>query len=215
MPPGGRRRRRAAALACAAALLLAPVPAGARKKEPPFTIVPAVGEPTGIAPGAEEIRVHREGLNATVSYVDGATRRKMMAATLGIDADPFATPSGQPVRFRTFLVYLENTSDHDLHFNPQVARVLTDREEFAYALDYSAVYMMLQRALSLDQIGRIIYDKPFLLEPRGRTRKLLVFEEIPGEKWQEFSLILTLDREGLVQHDLPARFRKLYLGESP
>lgn len=193
-------------------VLLMAGPAVARKKPPPpFTIVPVVGESTDVGAGAQEISVYREGLTATFSYVTGPIRRKIMEATLGIDGDPFATPPGEETRFHTFLVFLENGTGQPLHMNPSVCRVLTDNEQFAYARDYSALYQALHRTLSLEQIRKVAYDRPFILAPEGRTKKLLVFEEIPGDRWEEFSLILTLESDGIVAFDVPARFRKLYL----
>lgn len=195
----------------AALALICAAPASAKKKNLPFTIVPGVGAATEIGGGVEKIRVHRQGLTAEVSYVTGATRRKMMAATLDIDGDPFASPPGAPARFHTFLLYLKNESGRDLHFNPATCRIVTDRGQHTYGVEYTRLYEMLRRSLTMEQIRTIAYDQEFVLKPEGRTKKLLIFEEIPGEKWEQFLLKLSLESDGVVVFDLAVPFRKLTL----
>ena len=186
------------------------LPAAAKKKDPyvAYTIVPAIGPETGLD-GPQKVQLLREGVSAEISYVTGVVRRRMMTATLDIEYDPFATPSGMEPRFYTFLISLENTSERSVFFNPSTSRLLTNHNKVAYAMDYSALYQDLARArgLTLKQLQQVVFDRSFQLGPGGRARKLLVFERLP-EKWDSFTLGMTLDVDGLSVVELSAPFRK-------
>ena len=211
------RRVRVVLLGLVGFLVLWVDPAGAKKKHLPYTIVPAVGSRTEMGAGVEIVRVHRGDLTGEVSYVSGIARRRMMQATLNIDFDPFATPPGQAPRFHTFLVYLQNNSAHDLFFNPTLSRVVTDRDDHEYAREYSYLYETLGRAtgLEMDQIQKVVYDRPMTLRPGGKAKKLLVFREIPGKKWKEFRLMLTMERDGRATVNMTVPFRRVYLDRKP
>ena len=187
--------------------------AGKKNKFVAYTVVPAVGDRKGTS-GPQKIQIFREGVSAEISYVTGVTRRRMMAATLGLDYDPFATPSGTEPRFHTFLISLENTSDRMLFFNPTTSRIVNNTNKVAYPLDYTAIYQDIARGtnLTLKQLHQIIYDRSFDLGPGAKARKLLVFENWRDYKWETFTLGLTLDSDGLSVVELSVPFRKELLG---
>jgi len=176
-------------------------------------VVPAVGG-TKIIAGTEVVEIQREGVTAQVSYVSGIARRRMMQATLEIDGDPFASPSGDEVRFHTFLVYFQNDSADPILFNPSVSRIRTNRELHAYALDYSYLFQVLGQGekLSMDDVHKITFDQSLTLLPGEKAKKLLVFQSIPG-KWSEFILLLSLEKNGVKAVDMSVPFRKVYLEE--
>jgi hypothetical protein len=206
--------RRFVAAGLLAALAVAPAAAGKKKNEyVAYTIVPALGPESGLD-GPQKVQIFREGVSAEISYVTGGTRRRMMTATLGIQHDPFATPSGMEPRFYTFLVSMENTSERALFFNPSTSRLLNNDGKVTYAMDYSALYQDLARStgLTLKQLQQVIYDRSFRLAPGGKARKLLVFERW-REKWQEFTLGMTLEVDGMAVVELSAPFRKELLGQ--
>jgi hypothetical protein len=138
----------------------------------------------------------------------------MMMATLGLKYDPFATPSGMEPRYHTFLISLENTSDRVLFFNPTTSRIVNNTNKVSYPLDYTALYQDLARGanLTLKQLHQIIYDRAFDLLPGSKARKLLVFEGWKDYKWDQFTLGLTLDSDGLSVVELSVPFRKELLG---
>ncbi len=207
------RRRTAQFAAAMALLLLCPSGDAVAKKKGPYTVVPAVSG-TKITAGTEVVEIKRGGLTAEVSYVAGSARRRMMQATLGIDGDPFASPSGDEVRFHTFLVYFRNDSTSPLMFNPSVSRIRTNRELHAYALDYTYLFQVLGQGekLSMDDVHKIAFDQSITLNPGEKAKKLLVFQSIPGT-WKEFILLLSLEKNGVKAVDLSIPFRKVYLEE--
>ncbi len=182
---------------------------GKKNKFVAYTIVPAVGEQKGTS-GPQKIQIFREGVSAEISYVTGVTRRRMMTATLGLEYDPFATPSGTAPRFYTFLLSLENTSDRALFFNPGTSRILNNTNKVAYPLDYTALYQDVARGtnLTLRQLQQVIYDRTFDLRPGAKARKLLVFKSWRDYKWETFTLGITLNSDGLSVVELSVPFRK-------
>ncbi len=183
--------------------------AGKKNKFVAYTIVPAVGDQKGTS-GPQKIQILREGVSAEISYVTGVTRRRMMTATLGLEYDPFATPSGREPRFHTFLISLENSSDRVLLFNPTTSRIVNNTNKVAYPLDYTALYQDIARGtnLTLKQLQQIIYDRSFDLRPGAKARKLLVFESWGDYRWESFTLGLTLEADGLSLVELSVPFRK-------
>ena len=199
-------------VSAAVLVLLLVTPTAAKKsKNRPFTIVPGIGSVSKIAGGLERIRVDRKGLATEFSFVIGVARRKMMEVNLGLEGDVFATPSGVTVRFNTFLVYMHNQSGKELHFNPSTSRIITNRGQHIYAIDYTRLFELFNEHLTMDQISKITFDRPFALQPGGKERKLLVFEQIPGDSWEEFVIKLSLESDGKSEYDLTVPFRKLYL----
>jgi len=198
----------------AIALLIGAAPAlGKKNKYAAYTIVPAVGDQKGMA-GPQKIQISREGVSAEISYVTGVARRRMMTATLGLERDPFATPAGVEPRFHTFLISLENTSERVLFFNPTTSRIVNDTKKVSYPLDYTSLYLDVSRGsgITLEQLHKIIYDRSFDLMPGGKARKLLVFEGWADFNWDEFTLGLTLDSDGMSVVELSVPFRKEMLG---
>lgn len=198
------------------ALAVAAPQAKGKKNEGPYTIVPAVGAQTEVGAGIESVTVHREGLTAEIAYVTGVPRRRMMEATLGIQFDPFASPPGQPQKLHTFVVSLENSSSRRLTLNPSTCRMRTDTDQVSYGADYTLLYQMFGsgKALTMEQVQKVAYDRPLALDPGGKARKLLVFEDLPGG-WQNLLVALPLETDGLGTFDLTAPFRKLYLEAKP
>jgi hypothetical protein len=197
----------------ALALLTWAAPAvGKKNKFVAYTIVPAVGDQEGVA-GPQKVQIAREGVSAEISYVTGLPRRRMMVATLGLEKDPFATPSGMEPRYHTFLISLENTSDRVLFFNPMTSRMVNNTKKVSYPMDYSSLYLDVARAsnLSLKQLHQIIYDQSLELFPGAKAKKLLVFENWADYKWDQFTLGLTLDSDGLSVVELSVPFRKEFL----
>lgn len=186
-----------------------PSVAGKKNKYVAYTIVPAVGDSQGTS-GPQKIQILREGVSAEISYVTGVTRRRMMTATLGLEYDPFATPSGMEPRYHTFLISLENTSERVLFFNPSTSRMVNNTNKVSYPLDYTALYQDIVRAgsLTLKQLHQVIYDRSLDLNPGAKAKKLLVFEGWSDYKWETFTLGLTLDVDGLSVVELSLPFRK-------
>lgn len=177
-----------------------------------YTIVPAVGDQRGTS-GPQKIQIFREGVSAEISYVTGVARRRMMAATLGLHYDPFATPSGMEPRYHTFLISLENTSERVVIFNPSTSRIVNNTNKVSYPLDYTALYQGIARSthLTLKQLHQVTYDRSFDLLPGAKSRKLLVFEGWRDFKWESFTLGLTLEVDGLSVVALSVPFRKEFL----
>jgi len=208
--------RRAAGVAFAVLLLLLLfVPStGAKnsKRTGPYTIVPAVGVHTAMSGGTETVTLVREGLTAEISYVTGAPRRRMVEATLGIVLDPFAPPPGSELKLHTILLSLRNTEGQTRHLNPTTCRLVTNTDQVTYGADYTLLYQAFGsgRVLTMGQVQKIVYDRPLTIDPGGKVRKLLVFEELPGN-WDNFVLVIPIETEGLQTFDLTVPFRKVFL----
>ena len=188
---------------------------GAKKKYRPYTVLPTAGTPTRMGPGVEIVEIQRAGVYAEVSYVGAYARQRMLEATLGVRFDPFATPPGQPRRFHTFLLFLENRSSEPVLFNPSTARMRTNKEDHTYALDYSFLYEALGRngRINMEDLAKVVFDRPVRLDPGGKAKKLLVFQELPEQRWKEFRLLVSLEQDGTQSVDMSVNFRKVYLDE--
>lgn len=208
--------RRVAGVAFAGLLLLLLwVPSSGakdRKRTGPYTIVPAVGVATSMSGGIEMVTAVREGLTAEISYVTGAPRRRMVEATLGIALDPFAPPPGSELKLHTILLSLRNTEGQTRHLNPTTCRLVTNTDQVTYGADYTLLYQAFGsgRVLTMGQVQKIVYDRPLTIDPGGKVRKLLVFEEMPGS-WDNFVLVIPIETEGLQTFDLTVPFRKVFL----
>ena len=209
-----RRRLAVVAFAGVVILLLWAPATGARdkKRSGPYTIVPAVGVATAMSGGVETVTVVREGLTAEISYVTGAPRRRMVEATLGIALDPFAPPPGIEPKLHTVLLSLRNTEKHRRHLNPTTCRLVTNTDQVTYGADYTLLYQAFgsERVLTMEQVQKIVYDRPLTIDPGGKVKKLLVFEEIPGN-WSDFVVVIPVETEGLQTFDLTVPFRKVFL----
>jgi hypothetical protein len=183
---------RLAACCClvAAAAAVAGPPVGKEKR---FRIAGVGRDARGKAAPAESLTFRASGIRVTVQHLDGGERRAALASVLGREADLF--PEGGPGRrgHVVFTVEIDNQTEGDVIFEPGQGRLISDRLDAEFPMDYTRLHEILARvegAPSLEQVERAVFARAATVRPGGAVRKLLVFEEPRDGRYRSLELRL-------------------------
>jgi len=148
------------------------------------------------------------GVRIAIRYLDGAGRKAALASVPGLAQDLFPEQVKAGEGFLVFALELANDAPGELIFEPGQGRLLTDRQDAEFPMDYTSLYGVLAKsgpaAPSLEQVERAVFSRAATIKPGGSVRKLLVF---PGPRDERFKrLEVRLGALHLPEGDLDAAF---------
>jgi len=148
------------------------------------------------------------GVRMAIRYLDEPGRRGALASVPGLATDLFPEKPEIGPGYLVFALELANGGAGDLIFEPGQGRLLTDRHDAEFPMDYTALYGLLTKrgpgAPRLDEVERAVFSRATTIKPEGSVRKLLVF---PGPRDGKFKrLEVRLGALHVPERDLDATF---------
>lgn len=120
-----------------------------------------------------------DGVSMSIGYLDAAARGAALASVPGLPADLFPEASENGSAYLVFVLELGYQGQGDLMFEPGQGRLITDRQDAEFPMDYTAIYGLLTKrgpgAPSLDEVERAVFSRSATIKQGGSVRKLLVF----------------------------------------
>jgi len=198
-----------AALACCAALAGAAAAAAPK----PYVISGALLNADKKWEAREVMGRQVAGVDFEMKYLDPAATRAAISRGLGREVDllPGKVDEGR-VGYLVFLAQVVNNSKTEVIFNPNMARMITDKGDYKIALDYSGIYEAANRlgpqAPSLDELAALFFDRSMSLKPGGSARKLLAFVAPTEDRFKQLEVIFAEITFGDKPMDVAFTFRK-------
>jgi len=188
---------------------------GAPKAEPPSFV------PDPLAEGAPELHgatwsERGETYQIELQEIDEAERLAFIKHRTGLSTDPFASRRGEPARFATYVLAIQNLGTSSLAFNPKSCWLSTNKKkdlQTPFGLyDLSFSYRMTDREMpeAYRKAGRALFEDPLLVGAGESVSGLLIYEK-PGPKvrWLRVDVQLTLPDGHVVSFTAPyERFKE-------
>lgn len=153
------------------------------------------------------------GVRFQIRYLDPIPGRAVIERGLSrtIDLLPGWRDEKNP-GFILFVLQLDNDSEEEIHFNPGQARLVTEKADIKFALDYTSLFEVAKRfgvsAPTLDEMGAVVFDRVMTLKPGGSVLKLLAFESPTEDRWRTAEVMIVEIQSGPEAIDLRFPFRK-------
>ena len=207
-----RARSALPATVLAACLLGAAVFAGTPK---PYTISGATLSADKKWEPREIMERQIAGVTFEMKYLSPAEAQNAIAQGLGRSIDLLPGKVDElHVGYIVFLAQVANNSQVDVIFNPNMARMITDRGDYKIALDYSGIYEVGNRlgpeAPSLDELAALFFDRSMTLKPGGSARKLMAFVAPSEDRFKQIEVIFAEVTIGVRPVDVTFTFRKFF-----
>ncbi len=181
----------------------------------PYTISAARKDEAGKWRQADVLEETRLGVGFEIKFLDPAAARAAIKTGLGKDLDllPGRIDEHKP-GFLAFVLQVNNNGQQDVYFNPAQARLISDRGDVKFALDYSALYEVARKlgpdAPSLDELATITFDRAVTIRARGSIRKLIVFDAPREDVYKALEVHLYEVNVGPISVDVVFPFRKFF-----
>jgi hypothetical protein len=178
-------------------------------KERPFRIAGEGRDARKKIVPVETLSFEAQGVKLTMRHLDGASARSAIASVLGREIDLFPARTASSRGFLAFALEIDNGGSGDLLFEPGQGRLITNRSDAEFPLDYSSIHEVLSRAGSgaptLEEVEKAVYARAISVRPGGAVRKLLVY---PGPRDAGFkTLQIRVGALHLPAGDADASFR--------
>jgi len=181
----------------------------------PYRIAGASKDEAGKWTPAEVMELKREGVTYQTQYLTTEEARAALKRAIGKDLD--LLPGRIEDRRRGYLVFvlqIDNGSALDVIFNPNQARLSTEKGDMEFALDYSALYeasrLLGPEAPGLDELATAFFDRAVSIKPAGSVRKLLAFEAPREDRYRIMQVRLAEVNVGASAMDIDFLFRKFF-----
>jgi len=137
-----------------------------------------------------------EGYAIRLQNISEEERQAFILRSTGLPTDPFAGRPGQPPRFLSFLLELENRTEGELALNPLDCWLKTNRGRIETPLgisDLSFLYHVAGADLppAYESVGRLLLAHPVVVEAGGSLHGLLVYRTVE-EKTKSFNVEVQL-----------------------
>src|SRR5262249_39735306 len=153
--------------------LLTPARAGKPKE---YRISGEVKDAKGKVVPSDELTFEGQGIRLAIRYLEPADRIAAMSSVLGRDVDLFPGRDGPSPGYAAVAFQIENRGAEDLLFEPGQCRIVTDKFDAEFPLDYSELYSLLARepgaAPSLEEMKKVVFSESTTIKPGGAVRKL-------------------------------------------
>jgi hypothetical protein len=152
------------------------------------------------------------GLHLSARYLDGSLRHSALASVAAGAADLFPEPSETGRGYLVIALGFENHGQEDVLFEPGQSRLITDRMDAEFPLDYSILYELASHAgagaPSLEEIERAVYARAVTVRPGGSILKLLVFKSPRDSRYKKLELRIGALHTPSGDTDVSFQFRK-------
>lgn len=202
-----RRPLRASGLLIAILLMAAAGPAAGKEK---VTRIAGVGrDPKGKPTPVEILTASDSGLRISIGYLEPAAAGKAIGSILGESADIFRAQEEGVRGHLVFVLQIDNDSRSDVIYQPGQGRLITDRHDAEFPMDYTMLHRLLTTmpggAPELEEVERAVFSRATTVRPGGSVRKLLVFEGPRNRKFKK--LEVRIGALHLEDRELDPRFR--------
>ena len=181
-----------------------------------------VSEPPSFAPdplaeGAPELRgatwiEESESYSIELQEIDEVGRLAFIKHRTGLNTDPFASRPGEPTRFLTFVLAIQNRGSSSLSFNPKSCWLTTNRKkdlQTPFGLyDLSFSYRLTDREMpeAYHNVGPALFEDSLLLDGGETASGLLIYEALhPKTRSLRIDVRLTLSDGQSVNFSAPYR----------
>lgn len=204
---------RSAHIALACALLCAAAALAAHPK--PYTISGARLNADKKWEAHDVMERQVAGVDFEMKYLDPVAARQAIVHALGRNLDLLPGKADElRVGYLVFLTQVANNSPFDVIFNPNMARMITDRGDYKIALDYSGIFEVGSKygteAPTLDELAPLFFDRSVTLKPGGSARKMLVFVAPTEDRFKQLEVIFAEVTIGAKPVDVTFTFRKFF-----
>ncbi|MGH9867390.1 MAG: hypothetical protein ACREAA_04390 [Candidatus Polarisedimenticolia bacterium] len=166
-------------------VLLAMMPATAvlAAKDRPYRIAGAQRGPDKEWVPVDVMEQANRGVACQIRYLAPEARTDALKSAVNSSMELFpgraAEKNGHP-GYIVFVLEMANQTTEDVMFNPGQARMVTEKGDMKFPLDYTAVHERLSSlgpgAPEVDEVAAAVFDRTVTLRPGGSVRKLLVFD---------------------------------------
>jgi hypothetical protein len=167
----------------------------------------STGEKGKPAP-AEVLSFVEGGVRVTIRYLDPRAAEAALASVVDGAAGLFHERTESSRGHLAFALQLENEARDLLLFEPGQGRLVTDRADAEFPLDYTRLYQILARRPGggppLEELERAVFTRAVTVKPGGSVRKLLVFEGPRNGRFKKFEVRIGVLH--LADRDIDARF---------
>lgn len=124
-----------------------------------------------------------DGCAVRLQMIDDEERQAFLLHATGLATDPFAGRPGQPPRFLSFLLELENRTEGEVALNPLDCWLMTNRKQIETPLgltDLSFDYHVAGSDLppAYENIGRVLLAHRITVKPGKSLHGLLVYRAV-------------------------------------
>ncbi len=140
----------------------------------------------------EVLSVAQSGVRISIRYLDALKAGEAMASVIGGTAGIFKERTATTRGHLVFALQIENEGGFDLLFEPGQGRLITDRTDAEFPLDYTGLYELLRTmpggAPDLEDIEKAVYSRAVTIRSGGSIRKLLVFDGPRDERFKKLEI---------------------------
>ncbi len=155
--------------------------ADAQARRPKVYRISGAGEDAKGRPApAEVLTAEESGVRLSIRYLDAPAAGEAMASVVKGAGALFKERTETDRGHLVFALQIDNASAGDLLYEPGQGRLITDRSDAEFPLDYTGLYELLRTlpcgAPDLDEIEKAVYSRAVTIRAGGSIRKLLVFD---------------------------------------
>ncbi len=184
--------RFAAASFLGATLIIPAADQAEAARERPYIIAGAARDGRGKTVPAETLSFESSSLRLSLRYLDASGRRSALASVLGRELNLFPERSESGRGNLVFVMEVENRAGGDLIFEPGQSRLITDKLDAEFPLDYSSLFETLsgmpKGAPTLEEVERAVFSRAVTIRPGGAVRKLIVFPGPRSDRFRSFDV---------------------------
>jgi len=183
-------RRRLLAAATAAVLPLFLVTASTIEAGKPkiYRIAGEGKDARGKVVPSDDLAFESAGISLSMRYLDGPARTSALSSVLGREVDLFPERSASSRGYLVFVFEIRSRAVGDLIFEPGQGRLITNKYDVEFPMDYSSLYELLSHqpagSPSLEEVRKAVYSEATTIRPGGSIRKLLVFQGPKEDRWK-------------------------------
>lgn len=172
-------RAPASALIVLSLLLTTGIPVHARKET--TTRIAGVGEnEKGKPVPVDVLSTTAAGVRVAITYMDSERASRALGTMVEGDTSIFRPRTDSSPGHLVFAVEIDNQSGSDVLYQPGQGRLVTDRTDAKFPMDYTMLYRLLAGhpggAPPLEEVEKAVYSRAMTIRSGGSVRKLLVFE---------------------------------------
>jgi len=174
-----------------------------------FRIAGEAKDAKGKLAASDELAFEESGVRVTIRYLDAPARAAALKSVLGRELDLFPDRTEASRGYVAFALEISSHSKSDLLFEPGQCRLITDKYDVEFPMEYTAIYELLSRqpegAPSLEDVQKAVFSASATIRPGGAVRKLLVFPGPRDSRWK--GVQVRIGALHLTEKDLDAVFK--------
>ena len=157
----------------------------------------------------EVLSASESGVSVSIRYLEPAQAAQAAGSVLAGAGAIFRARTETDRGHLVFILQIENQSPADIIYEPGQGRLITDRSDAEFPMDYTMLYRLLEGmpggAPPLEEVEKAVYSRSTTIRSGGSVRKLLVFEGPRDERFKKLEIrVGTLN---MAERDIDPRFQ--------